>query len=95
MPEPPAQLPATAAERQRVISEEQAGGSLRGMTAWGRRIQNDPSTAPVKVNGIAVVTHGDDPDALRPLATIVMWVGAATPSNAVDYDFWFPATLAA
>ena len=96
MPEPPSQLPPDSTDRQRTLAEEQSGGSLRGATRWGRRLRDGgASTAPQKVGGPVVVIHGDDPDVLRPLASWVRWVGAATPNNAADYDDWYPADVTA
>lgn len=90
----PRHLPFTGDERARVLAEGQAGGSLRGSTRWGRRVSDESRVGqPTTVSGIAVVEHGDDPDVPRPLALVVWWVGAATPSNAVDYDDWYPANV--
>jgi hypothetical protein len=44
--------------------------------------------------GIVVVVHGDDGSVPRPPAVLVMWVGAAVPSFAIEYDFYYPANLA-
>lgn len=41
----------------------------------------------------AIALHGDDPNAPRPAVLLTYWVGAATPANGADYDFWYPATI--
>lgn len=38
--------------------------------------------------GITVVEHGTDGSVARPDSTVVYWVGTATPTNGLDYDFW-------
>ncbi len=45
--------------------------------------------ASAAVNGVAVITHGINPNVPRPaVAVFVHWVGTATPNNARPYDFW-------
>ena len=47
------------------------------------------ATGPTGPSGITVVEHGAVGSTARPAgATVVYWVGAATPANALPYDFW-------
>lgn len=93
--ETPRGVPPNAAERLLIISEGEAGGSLRGTTRFGRRLHTDRDTSPVPVTGVVVVEHGDDPTLARPLAVWVIWVGLATPDNAADYDGWYVGNVTA
>lgn len=38
--------------------------------------------------GLVVVQHGDDGNAERPAAAVVLWRGSADPTNAVAGDLW-------
>lgn len=91
MSEPRRRLPPTLQERQNVVNDRMAAGSNRGATRWVKPVQRvEPDRA---ARTIEVVEHGDDSDVLRPVVDVVMWVGAATPSNALNYDFWYPANV--
>jgi len=38
--------------------------------------------------GMAVVHHGTNPNVARPAAPWVLWLGTATPANALAWDAW-------
>jgi len=64
----------------------QASAPGAGATALVWMDTDDTSMDPV--SAIVVVSHGTDPAVARPAATVVYWVGSATPANALPYDFW-------
>lgn len=91
MSEPPRRGPVSTEERLRNLGKGVAGSPQQGRTRYDRR----PAERPTQFIGgnVVVIIHGDDGTVPRPSATIVMWVGAATPDNAVDFDFFYPATI--
>lgn len=94
MTDVPRRLPLTQAERLRTLADGQAGGSNRGSTRFGKRPERRRTTGQQTPGGsIVVVVHGDDPTVERPDAEIVYWLGAATPSTAAAYDFWYTANV--
>ena len=43
--------------------------------------------------GMMVVHHGADPNVARPSVPWVLWLGTATPSNALAWDAWEPENI--
>lgn len=65
----------------------------------GNGFEAEPLTLPwadsrYSSGGFVVIKHGDDGTVARPpSAAMVYWIGAATPTNALDYDWWYTATV--
>lgn len=95
MTEPARRLPPSAAKRLRNVVDSMPVQSNRGGTRWGRLVLKGALGAAGALGIFAIVQHGDDPDVIRPPVMLVFWVGAATPNDALDYDLWYPANLAA
>lgn len=94
MTEPPRRTPPTAAEMQRNALRQHAQGSMLG---WSRQTRpyvqaTTPATAGA-MGFLEVVEHGDDGTVGRPNVQWVLWVGAATPANALPYDGWYTADV--
>lgn len=91
MTSPPRRLRPDAQQRQHNIDRSARVLSGRGTVQAAR-----PVTAPTRTQilggSIKVVVHGDDPNVARPVASIVLWHGAADPVNKQPYDFRYPVT---
>lgn len=68
-------------------------------TGAGLAAGDVPSAAPVPprvatrtgIPSFVDVEHLDDPDVARPVASKVLWLGAAIPANAIKRDMWYPS----
>lgn len=51
------------------------------------KVVDIPIPGPPGIPGIVRVHHGSSPDALRPNAPVVFWIGSVLPSNAAPWDW--------
>lgn len=88
----PLGLPRTTEQRQRNLANAQPGLAY-GRDASLRPVPGGGTARMVAGSSFAVVIHGDDATVERPIVDLVYWVGAATPANGEDYDFWYVGTV--
>lgn len=94
MSEPPRRGPVSTEERLRNLGKGVAGSPQQGTTRYDRRPVARATLGVLRAAGLfALVIHGDDPDVPRPGVLFVYWVGAATPSNGAEYDWWYTADV--
>lgn len=92
MTEPPRRLPVT--ESQALTNMLRSlDGMVAGTTRAAKPVRKNVATQS-GVDLLDIVFHGSDAAAARPIAALVLWIGAATPANAEDFDFWYTATIA-
>jgi hypothetical protein len=89
----PRSLEKSTLERLAITDSRMSPGAAGGVSRHVRRDTTSSTLNGTGQAGIVVVEHGDDPDVPRPGAVAVRWVGVATPTNALDYDDWYPADV--
>lgn len=87
----PRRLPPNPQRRLNTALADHAALSGQGQTRAARPVRQGGNQGRVGGFGFAVVEHGDDPDAARPIADLVYWIGTAQPNNATVYDLWYTA----